>query len=322
MFTLPQRHHPSKTTTQADVAIVIVTYNSENEIRQCLDSIIQQRRTIIQQIIVVDNHSTDTTANIIEKDYPLVQLIRPPTNIGFAKGVNLGAKHADSDFILLLNPDTEILNHAIDTIVTFARMNPSYGLYGGRTLKPDGSLEPSSCWGFPTLLSMMSFALGLTTIAPRNRWFNPESLGKWSRDTIREVGVITGCYCLTTLQTWRQLNGMDERYFMYGEDVDFAIRARAAGHRAVICPDATLIHRIGKSSDCDLHRMILIFKGKATLVRNHWHGPKQLLGIFLLATGIVLRAASEKTVTYLFQKHTGTKWKDLWERRSQWLNGY
>jgi len=312
----------TKTLTSADVAIVIVTYNSENEIRQCLDSIIRQRRTIIQQIIIVDNRSTDQTSDIIKSEYPLVQIITPTKNIGFAKGVNLGAKYADAEFILLLNPDTVILDHAIDTIVQFARSNPAYGLYGGKTVKPDGTVEPSSCWGFPTLLSITFFALGLTTIAARNRWLDPESLGPWKRDTVREVGVITGCYCLTTLRTWKQLDGMDERYFMYGEDVDFAIRARAVGHRAIICPDATLIHRIGKSSKSNLDRMVLLFKGKTTLIRIHWRGPKRAVGISMLAAGIALRAGFEKSIKLFLKKQTHTRWEQLWRERSQWLQGY
>src|SRR5688572_24450315 len=174
----------------ADVAILIVTYNSERQIEECLRSVYDQRRAVRQQVVVVDNNSTDGTVALLREKFPEVTLVIPGKNLGFAKGVNLAARHADAEFLLLLNPDTVVLDHAIDVVVECARAHPAYGLYGGRTLKTDGRLEPSSCWGLPSLWSMGLFAFGLTTLAPRNRWLDPESLGGWARDTVREVGII------------------------------------------------------------------------------------------------------------------------------------
>ncbi|RYD17084.1 MAG: glycosyltransferase family 2 protein, partial [Verrucomicrobiaceae bacterium] len=139
---------------KADVAIVIVTYNSAGEIAECLESVFAQRESVTQQVIVVDNDSKDNTVDLIRADFPEVELVIPGKNLGFAAGVNLGARHADAEFVLLLNPDTVILDHAVDKIVRFARKTPGHGLYGGRTLNPDGTVEPSSCWGEPTLWSM------------------------------------------------------------------------------------------------------------------------------------------------------------------------
>ena len=308
---------------KADVAIVIVTYNSESQIRECLESVISQQEVVRQQIIVVDNQSRDGTVGLIRREFPEVELILPGENLGFAKGVNLGARSANADFILLLNPDTIILDHAVDVIVDFARAHPSHGLYGGRTLKPDGSLEPSSCWGVPTLWSMALFAFGITTFASRNRWLDPESLGSWQRDSVREVGVITGCFLLAPLSVWQQLAGLDERYFMYGEDVDLAMRAKAAGFRPVICPDARLVHEIGQSSETPVHKMMLLYRGKASLVRTHWKGVRRHLGLFLLAAGTGLRASA----TTLLPMSTGSskepgRWQTLWQKRSEWLPGY
>lgn len=307
---------------QSDVAIVIVTYNSEGQIQECLESVLRQRKDISQQIIVVDNQSRDGTVELIRSQFPGVQLILPGENLGFAKGVNLGASHADADFVLLLNPDTVILDHAIDVIVDFARAHPNYGLYGGRTLKPDGSLEPSSCWGVPTLWSMALFAFGITTFASKNRWLDPESLGSWQRDSVREVGVITGCFLLTPRDLWNELGGLDERYFMYGEDVDFAMRAKALGHRPVICPDAKLVHEVGQSSDTPAHKMLLLYRGKASLVRTHWQGPSQRAGLFLLAAGTALRAAAANLISLLRKPTNADRWQILWQKRSEWLAGY
>jgi N-acetylglucosaminyl-diphospho-decaprenol L-rhamnosyltransferase len=310
---------------KADVAIVIVSYNSQDHIGACLESVFAQRKSVTQQVIVVDNDSRDGTVNFIRENFPEVELVLPGTNLGFAKGVNLGVKHSNAEFVLLLNPDTIILDHAVDVIVEFARKNPDHGLYGGRTLRPDGSLEPSSCWGMPTLWSMTLFAFGLTTIAPKNRFLDPESLGSWQRDTVREVGVITGCFLLSPSEVWNKLGGLDERYFMYGEDVDLAMRARNAGYRPVICPDAKLVHEVGACSDTPVHKTMLLYRGKASLVRTHWTGLAQWLGLFFLATGTGLRAAicSVKSGPDSDSgSSAAARWQTLWAERNKWICGY
>jgi N-acetylglucosaminyl-diphospho-decaprenol L-rhamnosyltransferase len=307
---------------KADVAIVIVSYNSAEFIGDCLESVFAQRRDVKQQVIVVDNASRDNTVDFIRTTFPEVELIVPGKNLGFAAGVNLGASHADAEFVLLLNPDTVILKHAVDEIVDFARKNPGHGLYGGRTLKPDGSLEPSSCWGEPTLWSMAMFALGLTTLAPKNPILDPESLGSWQRDSPREVGVVTGCFLLSPKAVWDELGGMDERYFMYGEDADFAMRARTAGYRPMICPNAELVHEVGLCSDTPVHKTLLLYRGKASLVRTHWHGPAKWLGLFFLAAGTGLRAALSGVAGILRRSDGGGRWQTLWRERATWLKGY
>lgn len=307
---------------KVDVAIVIVTYNSEGQIRECLESVFGQIQRVTQQVIVVDNDSQDGTVDIVRGEFPTVNLVLPGTNLGFAKGVNLGASHSDSDFVLLLNPDTVILENAVDVIVEFARAHPSHGLYGGRTLRPDGNLEPSSCWGAPSLWSLALFAFGITTLVPKSRWLDPESLGTWQRDSVREVGVITGCFLLAPIRLWRELGGLDERYFMYGEDVDLALRARRAGYRPVICPAAKLIHEVGQSSETPVHKTLLLYRGKASLVRTHWSGPAQALGLFLLAAGTGLRAAVSSVNSFSPGSDAAGRWQILWKERDEWLQGY
>jgi GT2 family glycosyltransferase len=312
---MPSSPHP-------DVAVVIVTYNSERQIDACLESVFAETRRVRQEVIVLDNNSTDHTVKCVRERFPAAKLLLPGRNLGFAAGVNYAAKQTNADFILLLNPDTVILDQAIDVIVEFARANPHYGLYGGRTLKPDGSLEPSSCWGLPSLWSMGMFACGLTTLAPRNRWLDPESLGSWQRDTVREVGVITGCFLLARRSAWEQLGGFDERYFMYGEDVDLAIRAHAAGFRPVICPDARLVHEIGQSSATPASKMLLLFRGKACLVRTHWRGLRQHIGLAFLAAGVGLRALLSVTASLARRKTSDGRWESVWRSRGQWMIGY
>ena len=301
---------------KADVAILIVTYNSAEQIEVCLRSAIRERQNVSQQIIVLDNNSTDETVAIIRRDFPQVTLLTPGKNLGFAAGVNEAARHADAEFLLLLNPDTEVLDHAIDRVVEFARANPGHGLYGGRTLKPDGSLEPSSCWGLPTLWSYFTFASGLSTIFRHNPLLDPESLGSWQRDTVRTVGIITGCFLLVSRTAWEQLQGFDERYFMYGEDADLAARVHALGCRPVICPEARVMHEVGSSST-PIHKMRLLFRGKATYSRTHWHGLRQRIALGLLLVGVVARAFPQT-----LRKNKDERWLTLWRERRDWIGGY
>lgn len=305
-----------------DVTVIIVSYNSERDIRDCLRSVLTERDHVAQEVIVLDNLSKDATVEIVRTEFPEVKLITPDANLGFAAGNNEGVRHATGEYILLLNPDTVILRHAVDRIVDFARANPGHGLYGGRTYQTDGSLEPSSCWGRPTLWSMAMFASGMSTIFKKHPLFDPESLGPWKRDTVREVGVITGCFLLAKKDFWEQLGGFDESYFMYGEDTDLSMRSEElTGRSPVICPDAELIHKVGQSSAQPLHKALLLYQGKASLVRGHWHGPAQALGLFLLAAGVGIRALGV-TLKSLLGRSSSAPWVGVWKDRRRWLKGY
>lgn len=304
-----------------DVSIIIITYNSAEDITDCLHSVYEQQESVIQNVIVLDNLSQDNTVETVRNQFPQATLIEPGENLGFAKGVNRAIQSASTKYILLLNPDTRIIDHAIDKIVKFAEKNPGHGLYGGRTLQPDMSLEPSSCWGLPSLWSHFTFASGLSKLFKSNSFFDPESLGNWQRDSVREVGIITGCFLLATKEHWDTINGFDERYFMYGEDADLAMRTKALGMTPIICPDAELIHEVGKSSKTPTHKMMLLYKGKACLARTHWKGIKKSLALLFLLTGVTLRA-----IPSLFKKREKGQEPEgyvaLLKRRNEWLAGY
>ncbi len=305
----------------ADVAILIVSYNTEDLLRDSLRSVYEQRGSLRQQVIVVDNGSVDRSVDMIRAEFPDVELIDAKENLGFARGVNLAATRANAEFLLLLNPDTLVLDRAIERLVQFARSNPGHGLYGGRALKRDGSLELSSCWALPTVWSMTCFALGLSTVFRHSRWFDPEAMADWRRDTVREVGIITGCLLLASRDDWRVLNGFDERYFMYGEDADLAFRARQAGFRPVICPEACIVHDVGKASATRAGKLLLLFTGKATLVRDHFKGWRKQLVLLELLMGVGLRALLARMKP---NPDIGgaDPWATVWGQRRDWIRGY
>lgn len=308
---------PISATASNDVAVLIVTYNSADQIEACLSTLIAQRAEVSQEIIVVDNDSKDETVSIIKEKFPEVRLFTPGENLGFAKAVNYAAQQSNADYILLLNPDTEVLDHAVDKVHDFAQKNPQYGLYGGRTLKEDGTtLERSSCWGQPTLWSLFLFATGLSTIFRHNSFFDPESLGKWERNSVREVGVITGCFLLASKEAWNTIGGFDEHFWLYGEDVDLAISARKAGYRPVITPDAVTIHEVGQSST-SAQKMIWLHRGKVSLIKKHWSGLPCALSLLFLKSGVFLRA-----MMYRLAGKPDNQWFQGWKRRSEWICGH
>jgi N-acetylglucosaminyl-diphospho-decaprenol L-rhamnosyltransferase len=308
-------------TPPADVAVLIVSYNTEHLLGECLQTLYEQRGSLKQQVIVVDNGSIDGSVDMIRSRFADVELIDAAENLGFARGVNLAATRANAEFLLLLNPDTVVLDHAIERLVKFARLHSGHGLYGGRTVKRDGTLELSSCWALPTVWSMTCFALGLTTLFRNSPWFDPESMADWHRNTIREVGIVTGCLLLVPRDVWLELHGFDERYFMYGEDADLAFRARRIGFRPIICPEACIVHDVGKASATRADKLLLLFRGKATLVRDHFSGWRKRLVLLELLAGVGLRTLLAQ-VGLRSNRPEADVWARLWSERRDWIKGY
>ncbi|WP_375431139.1 glycosyltransferase family 2 protein [uncultured Friedmanniella sp.] len=297
------------------VSIVIVSYNTRDATLECISSVLESPPNDAT-IVVVDNGSTDDSAAAIRERYPSVVVDEARANLGFAAGVNRGVRRTAGEYVLLLNPDTVVRPGSLASLMAFAENNPHYGLYGGRTVHRDGSLEPSSCWGAPSLWSLTCFALGLSTIFKRSRLFDPESLGSWARDTVREVPIITGCLLLMRRAHWDALGGMDETYFLYGEDADFSIRATRQGHCPVIVPQAVVIHDVGGSSAWHGAKMSMVMAGKTTLLKRSWTPGRARIGIALIAAGTLLRATAERALG-----RRGTWWT-VWRRRRDWSEGY
>jgi hypothetical protein len=303
-----------------DVSIVVVTYECRDVVRDCLDAIYDQRGQLELEVIVLDNGSGDGTAGLVAAAFPQVKLIALEENVGFGRGVNLAAEHAQGEYLLLLNPDAVLHPGALDALVGFARAHPEHGIYGGRAFWPDGTVQPGSCWGRPTAWSLACFGTLLTTAFPRSRIFNPEMLGSWQRDSVREVDVVTGCLLLVERSLWTELGGFDEAFFMYGEDVDLSLRARRRGFHPVITPDAAITHAVGVSSATRSDKFVLVFQSKVTLVRKHWPWWSRWFGIAMLWLGVGLRALLAR-IGGRGRDEAGS-WNGVWQERRRWLAGY
>jgi GT2 family glycosyltransferase len=297
---------------------VIVSYRCCDATRECLASLFRATTGLPFEVIVLDNASADGTVEMVRSEFPAVRLVALDENVGFAAGVNRAVAEAEGEFVLLLNPDTLVHDGSVERLVEFAREHPEHGIYGGRTIDPDGSVNPGSCWGRPTLWSLFCAAALLSTAFKGSRIFDPQSLGRWQRDSVREVDVVTGCLLLAPKRVWDELGGFDTRFFMYGEDVDLGLRAAARGYRPVITPDAVITHEIGVSSATRADRAVLLYQAKVELLKKHFGPVRRPLGIALLWLGVGVRAllASGR------RRRGHVMWPETWKARGTWLRGY
>ena len=307
------------------LSIFVVSYNTRELTCECLRSILASGVRVDYEVLVVDNASADGSADRIEREFPTVRLIRSEKNLGFAAGNNLARQHARGERLLLLNPDTRVLPGAIDRLLAFSIAHPEAGITGGRTLNDDGSLNPWSCRGRPTPWSLLCQATGLTTAFRRHPLFDPQSLGHWQRDSVREVDVVVGCFLMITRELWDTLGGFDPVFFMYGEETDLCLRARARGFRPMITPDAVIVHHGAASEPSEAHKLVRLFAAHVTLFDKHWSPPARRFGLCMLYLWALTRAAGGALAGWLGSsaaRARGRVWREVWRLRCRWQQGY
>lgn len=312
-----------------ELSIIVVSYNTRNLTLACLNSLKQEIARLPEasvEVIVIDNASTDGSSEALE-NHPVISRYMPlTTNLGFGAANNLAARYASGEYLLLLNPDTVVLERAIVTLLAFAKTHPKAGIWGGRTLFPDGRLNPSSCWGRMTTWNQLCRALGLTNLFSGTEIFNGESYGGWRRDWIREVDIVSGCFLMTTRDLWDRLYGFDPLFWMYGEEADFCLRSSKLGYRPMITPAATIIHLGGASERTTTQKTIKLLSAKASLIRRHWQPLYVPVGIALLSAWPVSRwlvlgalAVLTRNPTY---RQKAIAWHEIWQARTTWRFGY
>jgi hypothetical protein len=230
-----------------DVSIVVVSWNAKRYVLECLESLYAHPSSRTTEIIVVDNDSSDGTPEAIRAKFPRVTLIQNEANMGFAKGNNIGMAAAKGRYLCLVNSDVVVPADCIDTILNYLHRNPRVGLLGPKMLAPDGSIG-QSVKNLPTVWNTFCVALGLHSLFPHSRLvggFEPRS---FSYSTSADVEVVSGWFWVARLEAIAEVGGLDERFFMYGEDIDWCRRFRQAGWRVVYCADAEALHYGAASS--------------------------------------------------------------------------
>lgn len=309
-------------TVDMAVSVLVVSFNTRDLTMECLRSVYRQTAVGTFELIVLDNASSDGSADAIAAEFPAVRLVRSQENLGFAQGNNVAAGHATGEYLLLLNPDTVVLDGAIDRLLAFALGNPASGIWGGRTVYADGSLNPASCWGRQTLWSTFCLASGLCSVFRESRWFNPEGYGGWDRGTVRAVDIVSGCFFMIRRDFWHQLGGFRRQYFMYGEEADLCLRAWREGARPAVTPEAVIVHYGGASERVRADKMVRLLKAKCQLIRDHWPASMRALGLVFLGSWPLSRWLVWSCLRpFVGQRATEAAgcWRQVWSSRAQWL---
>lgn len=269
------------------LSIIIVSWNVRDLLRTCLRSIAAGRGDLDLEVVVVDSGSSDGTPQMVEEAsgelaFP-VRLIARPDNVGFPKGNNIGIRQARGRYILLLNPDTEIVDDALRVMISYLEENEDVGVVGPQLRYPDGSVQ-SSRRRFPTVVTAFLESTWLEPWAPARLLERYYVLDR-PDDATSNVDWVVGACLLTRREVVEQVGLLDEDYFMYSEELDWCRRIKTAGWRVVYLPAAKVIHHEGKSSEQAVTaRHINFHRAKLRYFRKH-HGR---LVCFILRSFLLL----------------------------------
>jgi GT2 family glycosyltransferase len=261
------------------VSIILVNYNGADVIVECLRSLHQFLHTIPFEVIVIDNASQDGSPNLIENNFPQVQLLREQKNWGFGTGNNIAAKVAAGEFLFLLNTDTQLISDILPPLVMQMERSPDVGIIGPKLLNPDGSLQLSTAW-------TISIAGEYKTLQQLKTYEDPQhqAVVEQKFDAAQEVDIVVGAAFLIRKSLFDQLGGFDETFFMYFEESDLCQRAKELGWKILYTPEVSLIHVRGHSVDKVSDRMVLEYR-KSQLYYYQKHRPlweQIFLRIYLL----------------------------------------
>lgn len=308
-------------TNDSRVAVLVISYNTKEMTLACLRTIREGASATSHEVIVVDNASSDGSAEAIEREFPDYRVIASKENLGFARANNLAATHATAERLLLLNPDTLVDPGAIEALVGFADRTPDAGIWGGRTRFGDGSPNPTSCWRRPTPWSVFCSATTLAGLFKGSRLFNPESVGVLPDGAELPVDVVTGCWLLIDRRLWEELEGFDPAFFMYGEDADLCLRARARGAQPMVTASADIVHYGGQSDTVRPDKIVRLYTARRQLYARHWGKGWQWWADIGPMMNVLRRRAVARLRGMLGKGKPGKEprtFDEVWARRKEW----
>lgn len=286
-------HVESGSVDVLDLSIVIVNWNTQHVIVDCLRSVLANLGELSTEVIVIDNASTDDSVQVIAERFPQVQLIANDTNRGFAAANNQGMRIARGAYVLLLNPDTVVLDGAFDKTLAYARRHPDIGVLGCQVMESTQAVQ-RTCFRFPSPLNTLMWVSGALAWFPRSRIAGRAAYGPWNRRDEREVEVVSGMFMLVRCEAIEQVGLMDEAYFVFAEEADWCYRFRSAGWRCVFAPVGRIVHVDGGSKSTEqasVRMYVEIQKSLLLFHRKHLGWGRWALCKFLFLTTMVTRLA-------------------------------
>ena len=268
-----------------DLSIIIVSWNAKDYLYKCLNSVIREARQHKAEVIVVDNASSDGSPEFVREQFPSVKLIRNEANLGFAKANNIGLSSSRGEYIVLINSDVVTQKDCINRLVQYMNEHPQIGILGPRILDSHGKMQ-RSCMQFPTLWNTFCRAIALDRVFPKSALFGGFLMTYLKHDRASRVEVLNGCFWMVRREALDQVGYLDERFFIYGEDMDWCKRFYQVGWEVVLFRGAEAVHYgAASSSNQPIRFYIEMQRANLQFWRKH-HGQlgekEYLLLIFIL----------------------------------------
>lgn len=278
-----------------DLAIVIVNYNVANLLRRCLQSVYASEGEFTFAVCVVDNHSADNSVAMVEEEFPQVTLIANEENAGYPAANNQGlrALGVDSEtpprYALLLNPDTEVPRDAFARLLAYLDDNGDVGVVGPKLVLPDGSLDLACRRGFDSMSALVYRMIGLSRLFPRSPRFARYNMTFLDEDELAEVDSVVGAFMMVRQEAIADVGLLDEQFWMYGEDLDWAKRMKDVGWRVVYNPSVTVLHVKRASSRQNPRAQIEFYRAMLIFYYKHYRRSTDLWLHWLILFGIAVK---------------------------------
>ncbi|HMM12773.1 MAG TPA: glycosyltransferase [Bacteroidales bacterium] len=273
------------------ISVVIVNYNVEYFLEQCLLSVRRAMQGIEGEVFVVDNNSVDGSLRMLRSKFPEVKLIANSENVGFSRANNQAIRLSKGEYVLLLNPDTVVEDDTFAKVIAFMDEHPEAGGLGLKMLDGQGKFLPESKRGLPTPMAAFYKIFGLSALFPRSRRFGRYHLSYLDPDQVHEVEILAGAFMLLRRSVLDITGLLDETFFMYGEDIDLSYRIIKAGYKNYYYPLTRIIHYKGESTKkSSVNYVFVFYNAMIIFARKHFSQQRARSFITLIHLAIYFRA--------------------------------
>jgi len=273
------------------ISVIIVNYNVEFFLEQCLYSVQKALKNVSGEVFVVDNHSKDGSVQMVRDKFPTYTLIANEDNRGFSKANNQAIAKARGEYILLLNPDTVIEEDTLEQVVHFMDTHADAGGLGVKMVDGKGNFLPESKRGLPTPAVAFYKIFGLSKLFPKSKRFGRYHLGYLDESEINEIDILSGAFMLMRHKVLDKIGWLDETFFMYGEDIDLSYRITRAGYKNYYYPHTNIIHYKGESTKkSSINYIFVFYRAMIIFARKHFAKKNAKTFSFLIHMAIYLRA--------------------------------
>jgi len=278
------------------LSVIIVNYNVEYFLEQCLSSALEASKNLDVEIMVVDNNSIDGSMEMVEAKFPQVHLIKNKENTGFSKANNQGMKIAKGQYVLLLNPDTVVEEDTFEKIVAFMDEHPDAGGLGVKMIDGKGNFLPESKRGLPTPTVAFYKIFGISRLMPKSKKVGRYHLSYLDKDEINEVEILSGAFMLMRKEALDKVGLLDEAFFMYGEDIDLSYRIIKGGYKNYYFPETRIIHYKGESTKkSSVNYVFVFYNAMIIFAKKHFSQKNARLFSLLINIAIYFRAGMAVT---------------------------